>query len=86
MNDPEKFTAIKVEWGYRIINQVGSPSPVKVRTNPKKVTARCKACGITFTADEGRQPGNGKFIQTISGPWYECQCGNAGTIDISAFT
>lgn len=83
MSNPEKFTAINVEWNYRMMHPLGSPSPVKMRTNPKRVTARCESCGVTFTTDEGRGPG--KFHQTITGPGYECQCGNAGTIDISAF-
>jgi hypothetical protein len=86
MSNPEKFTAIKVEWDYMMLNQIGSPSPTRVKTNPKKVTARCEACGIVFTADAGRQLGAGKFVQTVSGPGYQCQCGNAGTIDINDFS
>jgi hypothetical protein len=85
MSNPEKFTALEVEWDYTMHHAVGSPNPVRMRTNPKKVKARCESCGTTFTATAGQRPGQGSFINTISGPGYECTCRNAGTIDIAKF-
>lgn len=42
MSNPEKFTAIKVEWDYMMLNQIGSPTPTKVKTNPKKLQLAAK--------------------------------------------
>jgi hypothetical protein len=83
MTNTEKFTATRVEWNYRPLNAIGSPPGATIRTNPKIVDGRCNACGKTFTAFEGGGPG--KFMNTVGGPGYTCECGNAGTIDIGQF-
>lgn len=84
MSTSQKFKAISVEWDFRMANLIGNPSPVKMRTSPKKVTARCESCGFTFVTEAGNGPGN--FRHTVAGPNYECQCGNKGSIDIREFT
>lgn len=78
----EQFVVNSLEWNYKRSNTIGGGDEL-YRTTVRSANVTCKACGSTWNARSGGDPG--QYRELIGGLYIQCvKCPASGAVDIKA--